>query len=188
MRRMLLVATMAGVLAAQTPAPLPVDALKNYLGLQDSQIQSLRQFQQQHFQAVRPLIAELAAKHEALREQLDRGSADAAALGKALLEIESLRKRLADAHTAARNQALGVLTGDQRAKLEALEQARKLAPAIRQAEALGLLAPAGPQGWPRPGLGWLGPEWRPAAARLQARPLAGTGPMRGLRRVPSLPQ
>ncbi len=190
-RRMLLVATMAAALAAQAPAPPGPDALKSYLGLQDSQIESLRQLRQQHAQATQSMLAELAAKQQALREQLDRGSTDAAALGKALLEIESLRKRLTDASQALRTQAVGVLTGDQRAKLEALEQARKLEPAIRQAEALGLLAPLAPDLWPGPaplrGRG-LGLEFGPGLAPLRGRSPEGAGPMRGPRQVPPLPQ
>lgn len=186
MRWMLLAATVAGLLAAQAPAPVPADALKAYLGLQDSQIESLRQLHQQHAQAMRSMMAELVAKQQALREQLDRGSTDATALGKALLEIESLRKRLMQAHEAVRNQALNLLTSEQRAKLDSLEQARKLEPAFRQAEALGLLAPPAPNAWP--GLRGRGPGLGPGIMPWRGRSPATPGPMQGFRRVPSLPQ
>ncbi|MGB9604490.1 MAG: periplasmic heavy metal sensor, partial [Bryobacteraceae bacterium] len=141
MKRLILaMATVAGMLMAQVPGPPGLDALKTYLNLQDSQIQSLRQLRQQQIQATQAMFQELAGKQQALRQQLGSGVADAAALGKALLDIEALRKRIADTTATYRTQALNVLTGEQRTKLAALEQAQKLEPAVRQAEAIGLLA------------------------------------------------
>ncbi|MCS7315230.1 MAG: hypothetical protein RMI94_04810 [Bryobacterales bacterium] len=185
---MLLVATLAGALAAQAPFPTATDALKSYLGLQDSQIESLRQLRQQQTQAIQSLVAELAARQRALREQLDRGVTDTAALGRALLEIEGLRKRLTEVENAARNQALAILSSDQRAKLDALEQARKLEAAVRQAIALGLLAPPTIEPWPGPGVRGFGPEAGPGFGPWRDSSADGVAPMRGLRRVPPLPR
>lgn len=184
--RMLLAATVAGALAAQAPAPTPAQALTSYLGLQDSQIESLRQLHRQHAQTMQAMMAELTAKQRALREQLDRGSTEPMALGKALLEIESLRKRLMQAQEAVRSQALNLLSSGQRAKLDALEQARKLEPAVRQAEALGLLEPTALDPWLGTGLRGGGPG--PAPGLLRGRSPADAGLPRGLRGLPPLPQ
>lgn len=159
------------VLGAQTP---PLDSVKSYLGLQDSQMQSLQQLRQQQFQAVHSALSELATKQQSLREQLDRGSTDAAALGKLLLEIEGVRKRIAQTQQSYVSQALNVLTAEQKSKLAALEQALKLEVAARQAVALGLLAPPEPEpGVPAPR--WFGPGSAGAAPRMGPRGL-GTGP------------
>ena len=189
-RTPVLVAAVAGMLAAQAPVPPGVDALKSYLNLQDAQIQALQQLRQQEIQATQALFAELASKQQSLREQLDRGSTDAAALGKLLLDIEALRKRLVQSHETFRTQALGVLTAEQKTKLAALEEARKLQPAIRQAEALGLLAAPDPGVLPGPGMRGFGRDFQaaPALAPREGRVPARAMPMRSPRGIPPLPQ
>lgn len=181
--RMLLIVTLATLLVAQMPPPAATDQIRAYLNLQDSQIQALVQLQQQQRQAAQSLLSELAAKQQTLRDQLDRGSSDAAALGKLLLETEALRKRLNDIHTSYRTQAVSLLTPEQKTKLAALEQALKLEPALRQALALGLLSPPEAAGLAGPvirGFGrgpipeGLGPMRAPGAAA----PGLGPGPMR----------
>ena len=190
LRAIALVTTVAGMLLAQAPAPLRWDALKNYLNLQDSQIQSLQQLRQQEMQALRPLATELAARYRSLREQLDRGSTDAAALGKLLLEAEAVRKRLIQTRDSYRNQALNVLTAEQKNKLASLEQARKLAPVIWQAQALGLLAPPEPGQMPGPGLRGLGRGFgvMPGGPLGPGRFVGRRPAMATPQRVPPLPQ
>jgi len=188
-RTPVLVAAVAGMLAAQAPVPPGVDALKSYLNLQDAQIQALQQLRQQKIQATQALFAELASKQQSLREQLDRGSTDAAALGKLLLEAESVRKRLIQTRDSYHNQALNVLTAEQKNKLASLEQARKLAPVIWQAQALGLLAPPEPGEMLGPGLRGLGRGFgmmpgAPGPGRFAGRRPAMAAPQR----VPPLPQ
>jgi len=114
---MLPVLALASGLAAQTP---PGDALKSYLNLQDAQIQTLQQIRQQQMQAAQSAFSELAAKQKALRDQLEAGSTDAAALGKLLLEAEAVRKRVQQIHDTYRAQAVNVLSAEQKTKLAAL--------------------------------------------------------------------
>jgi len=145
-----------GPVTPPTP-PAPAE-LKAYLGLSDSQIQALRQIRQQEGEALRSLHDEMAQKQKTLRDQLQAGSTDAAALGRLLLDIQSLRKRIEDAEKTFRDQAANQLTADQKTKLKALEEAAKLQPAIGQAAGLNLLTPPAPtQGEPRdPGMGPMG--------------------------------
>jgi len=177
--RMLPVLALASGLAAQTP---PGDALKSYLNLQDAQIQTLQQIRQQQMQAAQSAFSELAAKQKALRDQLEAGSTDAVALGKLLLEAEAVRKRVQQIHDTYRAQAVNVLSAEQKTKLAALEQAQKLAPAIAEATALGLLNPPempGFRGAGMPGIGpGLGPMRRPAAPGMAP----GAAPLR--QRIP----
>lgn len=118
-----------------------VDQVKSYLTLTDAQVQSLQQLQQQQREATRATHEEIGTKMRALREAVAEGSTDASALGRQLLEIEALRKKIEQSLTTYRTQAAATLTADQKTKLAALDSAAKLQPTIGQATALGLLTP-----------------------------------------------
>lgn len=151
MRIAMLTIALAATLAAQGPgrggfgfgpggAP-GIDQVKSYLGLTDAQVQSLQQLQQQQREATRATHEEIGTKSRALHEAIAGGSADAASLGRQLLEIEALRKKIEQSLTTYRAQAAATLTADQKTKLTALDTAAKLQPTIGQAASLGLLAP-----------------------------------------------
>jgi Spy/CpxP family protein refolding chaperone len=137
--RFLLPIAFAGALAAQTPAPQAAGGLKAYLGLSDQQVTELRQLRKSEFQAVRPMFQDMRTKAMALRNLLKTSNPDPAAVGQATLALKTEREQIAAATANYRNQAVQKLTPDQQAKLQALAQARKLAPDFRQASALGLL-------------------------------------------------
>jgi Spy/CpxP family protein refolding chaperone len=144
---MLTIATLACGLYAQMPGrpgmrggSPPVDELKQYLALTDAQVQALQQIRQQQAQANQSTFQEMAQKRQALQTQIRAGSNDAAALGKLLIDIEALRKRVADSDDVYQAQSVAVLTADQKTRLNALVEARKLQPVIGQAASLGLLA------------------------------------------------
>lgn len=118
-----------------------IDDVKAHLSLTDAQVQSLQQLQQQQREATRATREEIRAKAKALRESVAGGSSDAAALGRQLLEIEALKKKIEQSLTTYRAQAAATLTADQKTKLAALDAAAKLQPTIGQAVVLGLLAP-----------------------------------------------
>ncbi len=83
---------------------------------------------------------------QALRELLESENPDPAEVGRLVLELRNLRERVREVraafHEAVRNYVKNTLNRAQ--ELEALEEAAKLIPAIRQAGALGLLGPMGP--------------------------------------------
>ena len=127
------------------------DLVKAFLTLTDSQIQGLQQLRTQTGDALQSIHQEIQQKQTTLQEQLSKGSTDAAALGKLLLDIEALRKRVTQTEETLHNQALGTLTAAQKAKLTALEDAVKLQPVIGQAAGLQLLTPPQlPMGGPGP--------------------------------------
>ena len=153
----LAVTAMATCLAQGPGAPLSprFDELKTYLGLTDSQIQSLQQLQTQQGQAMQAIHQEIQQKQTALRDALKAGSTDAAALGRLLLDIENLRKRIEQGQTSYQDQARNVLSETQKTKLKALEEAAKLREEIQEATMLRLLTPpaVGPGVAGGPGMG-----------------------------------
>jgi Spy/CpxP family protein refolding chaperone len=156
-----------GAPGATPPAP-QFDELKAYLNLTDSQIQSIQQAQQKAMESQRTVFEQIRTKHQALRDLLDKGTSDAAAVGKAMLEIHALQKQAQQARTTTGAQLVGFLTTEQKTKLAALEQAARLQPAIHQAIMLGLLAPAEP---PAGGFGPLR-QFAPVRQGFGARALA----------------
>jgi Spy/CpxP family protein refolding chaperone len=148
----------AAVSFAQPPSGAPAfTELKTYLNLSDTQITSITAANSAARTANRTLADQAHTKQQALQTAIANGSNDAAAIGKAVLEIAAIRKQLAAAHTKLREQATSFLSADQKTKLKALEDAEKLRPAIGQAHALELLAaPTGGPGQRGPGTGGPG--------------------------------
>ena len=141
---------------AEAPGPQSFTDVKAYLNLTDAQIQQIQAARQQSFDSAKTLQSQIQTKDQALRDLLDKGSTDSAAIGKAMLEINALRKQVKAVMDATQVRAVSFLSADQKTKLKALEDAAKLQPAIGQAAGLGLLQP--PQGVPGgPGMGFDGP-------------------------------
>jgi Spy/CpxP family protein refolding chaperone len=128
---------------AQQRQPGP-GRMKSQLSLTDSQLQSMRSLREQQRQSMQASMEELHTKERSLRDQLKAGSTDAAALGRLMIDIEATRKRAEASRQSVREQVLAALTPDQKAQLKTLEEARKLGPAIREAEMMGLLDPPAP--------------------------------------------
>ncbi|MBI4877114.1 MAG: periplasmic heavy metal sensor [Acidobacteria bacterium] len=134
-----------------------LDEVKAMLNLTDGQIVQIQAAQKQAMDKVSAVRTQLFEKSKALRDLRAKGSPDAAALGKLTQEIDALRKQIQDAREAGQKAAVNLLTGEQKAKLAALEAAAKLRPAIQEAMALGLLTPPdAPAAGMRGGLGGMG--------------------------------
>jgi len=121
-----------------------VDALKAYLGLTDAQVQSLTSIQQQQQQAVKGVFEQIQTKETSLHDLLDKGGADAATIGKLMLDIDTLRKQAHTAGGASGDEVKALLTADQKTKLAALAEAAQVMPAVHEAMMLGLVAPPAP--------------------------------------------
>ncbi len=127
--------------AIGAPAAPTFDAVKAYLGLTDGQITSIQTAQKAAADGAKTLVDQIQTKEKALRDALDKGVTDASVVGKAVLEIESLRKQIESSMKAAHTQFVNLLTADQRTKLAKLDEAARLRAEIGQAGALGLLEP-----------------------------------------------
>lgn len=136
------------------PQPPPdFSALKSFLNLTDAQVRQMQQAREkagkdaaEKEQALRPQIHE---KRNALADLMEKDNPDATAVGKAMLEIRALERQIRAAHEALRNSELSLLTGEQKTKFKAIQDAANLPAATREAQMLGLLPGAPPQG-PRP--------------------------------------
>jgi len=119
---------------------------KSQFPLTDSQRQNLSSLRDQHRQSTDASLQGLHPKERSLRDQLKAGNTDAASLGRLLIDIEASRKQVEASRQSFREQMISTLTADQKARLKVLEDARSLAPAIHEAERLGLLDGPSPFG------------------------------------------
>ena len=115
--------------------------VQSYLNLTAAQISSLQQLRQSEMAALKPIFQQAGPLRQSLRTQEQSSSADAAEVGKLVLSLRSLEQQAAPIRSSFQQQALAVLTADQKTKLAALESAAALMPAIHEATALNLLTP-----------------------------------------------
>ena len=125
-------------------------ALKTYLNLTDSQLQSLENVQNSRNQAVQAIYSQISQKYMALNSLLSSGAGTAVQLGQFLLDIQALQKQLPTTDTPYKTQARNVLTADQTAKLPMLSQALQLQTTAWQAIGLLLIDSPTPSGTPMP--------------------------------------
>jgi Spy/CpxP family protein refolding chaperone len=146
--RMLLPIAFAAALAAQvttTPGSNPgtnanrFSQIQTYLGLSSAQLTSLEQIRQSEAQALQTLRQTLSTKEQALRTLLNGTSPDPAAVGQAVLDVQSTRQQIQQQRQQFRTQAVAVLNADQQSKLQNLTQAQQLMPDIGEAAALDLI-------------------------------------------------
>ena len=128
-----------------------VEAIRQYLGLTDDQIRQIQKARDAARTSTQDVAEQLRAKETEMRGQLESGGADASAVGRLALDIDALRSQMKQAADTARQNVLALLTPEQTAKLQALEEAATLRPAVDEAAGLGLLDQAPPPGPPPAG-------------------------------------
>ncbi len=170
-KAILLAATLSAPMLLAQPGPGPrgprmanLDAVTQYLGLTDQQVTDLQTARKDFFtNELRPIMEQIHEKQQTLREEMQRDAPNAAIVGQLQVDIAALRDQIKAKHGAQVEQLRSTLTDEQKTKLDALQQAAELLPAIQEARGLSLLAaPAGGMG---PGAGGM-----------------GFGPMRGMAR------
>lgn len=125
---------LGAVLSAQVPD------LKAVLNLSDSQIQSLVQLQQQKPQTLQPLVQQMEQDQQKLQQLLGTNP-DPAAVGRLVIEINTIRGQVQQVVSSFQQQALNILLPDQRNQVQSLGEVLRLHSAAQQAVALGLLTP-----------------------------------------------
>jgi Spy/CpxP family protein refolding chaperone len=170
----ILLATLLSAPLLAQPGPGPhgphgqanLDALKQVLELSDQQVADLKAARESFFtNELRPIMQQIREKRQALREEMQKESPNAAIVGQFQVETAELAKQIKAKHAAQAEQLRASLTDAQKAKLTQLQQAAELMPAVHQARALSLIDP--PEG---------GFEGRGFGRRM------GFGPMRALGR------
>lgn len=145
---------LAGALSATTllaqPGPGPrgprgqanLDALKEVLELTDQQIEDLKTARQSFAQdELHPIMLQIREKRQALRAEMQQSSPNASIVGQLQVEIAELGNQVKAKHAEQSEQLRAMLTDSQRIKLDELQAAAKLLPAIQQARRLMLFDP-----------------------------------------------
>jgi Spy/CpxP family protein refolding chaperone len=115
--------------------------LKDYLALTGAQQKALEELQAAMRVKARASVAELEEKQKALRTRLASGDLDPFAVGKLVIEMEVAKNKAEATSEELRSMAMRHLTDAQKARLQALEEARALQPVVREAIGMFLLAP-----------------------------------------------
>jgi Spy/CpxP family protein refolding chaperone len=88
------------------------------LGLSEQQQAQVKAIREKNREALEPLMDDTRRAHEAFREALEAGNADATTVGQAALAMRAAQEKLHNAHKAVFEQIKAVLTPEQLAKLE----------------------------------------------------------------------
>ena len=129
----------AQVVTPLPPIPAPSTALMQYLGLSPTQLQALQDVQRSRTAADQATYKQINDKQMAINNLIASGSSDALMIGQLTLDISNLRKQLLTSGAPFRDQALAVLTPDQKNKLSGLTSALQLQPAAYQAITMNLI-------------------------------------------------
>ena len=130
------------------PPVQPFNELKQHLALTDAQLKQLQDILAQKTKATQAVYEQMRAKQTELDNLLNANSNDSARIGQLTIEIHRLRRQLPLPSDPYRQQALAVLSAEQRTKLGPLDQAMKLSAPAHQAMSLSLIE-APPPGQPR---------------------------------------
>ncbi len=151
--RLIVITLSASALFAQGPGgprmhgmAAKTTEVQSYLNLTDAQIASLKQLRQSEMAELKPIFQQIGPLRQSLRTQEQSSGADATAVGKLVLSIQTLEQQAAPIRASFQQQALAVLTAAQKTQLTALQNAAALMPAIHEAAALNLLTPAKGEG------------------------------------------
>ena len=131
---------------------LQTEQLEKHLGLTPDHVVALKEARNQHGQQVRALQREIFQKRREMNTELQGDNPNTAVIAQFLVDIEGLNKQVESLREEFRQQTLATLGDEQKAALAALEQAKALQSAIRQAAMFGLLEDSGGPG-PRFGRG-----------------------------------
>ena len=129
----------AQVVTPLPPIPAPSTALVQYLGLSAAELQQLQDVQKSRTAADQATYKQINEKQMTINNLIAAGSNDALQIGQLTLDISNLRKQLLTSDAPFRDQALAVLTPDQKNKLSGLTSALLLQPAAYQAISMNLI-------------------------------------------------
>ena len=120
--------------------PTP-DALQDYLQLTDLQLDELRTVAAELREAVRPIQQQIRDKQRELRAELRQEVSNTGLVGQIEVDIENLKNEAAAIRTGFMVRSRALLTSDQVAALDALENALALMAPAMQAARANLIAP-----------------------------------------------
>ena len=95
------------------------------LDLTDAQKTQMKQIRESHSQNLRPLMEQIRAKRQELRQASQGGTFNEALVTQKLSEIAPLEAKLMGEQSRTHQEMLSVLTADQKTKLEQLRAQQK---------------------------------------------------------------
>lgn len=95
------------------------------LDLTDAQKTQMKQIRDSHSQSLRPLMEQVRAKRQEIRQARESGTFNEALVTQKLNEIAPLEAKLIGERTRVHQEMLSVLTADQKAKLDQSRAERK---------------------------------------------------------------
>jgi protein CpxP len=95
------------------------------LDLTDAQKEQMKSIRESHSQTVRPLMEQIRAKRQEIRQASEGGSFNEALVAQKLSEIAPLEAKMMGERSRLHQQMLSVLTAEQKAKLEQAREQRK---------------------------------------------------------------
>lgn len=95
------------------------------LDLTDAQKAQMKQIRQSHSQNLRPLMEQIRAKRQEIRQASQGGTFNEALVAQKLSEIAPLEAKLMGERVRLHQETLSVLTAEQKAKLEQSREQRK---------------------------------------------------------------
>lgn len=145
-RTILLTAALSATTLLAQPGPrgpraeANLDALKEVLELTDQQVTDLKAARQTFFESeLQPIMQQVREKHQALRAEMQQDTPNASIVGQLHTEIAELRNQVKAKHAEHAEQLRATLTDAQRLKLDELQAAASLLPAVQQARRLSLI-------------------------------------------------
>ena len=121
--------------------PPPPDALQDYLQLTDLQVDELRNVAVELREAVRPIQQQIRDKQRELRAELRQEVPNTGLVGQIEVDIGNLKNEVAAIRADSKVRSRALLTSDQLAALDALENALSLMRPAMQAARANLIAP-----------------------------------------------
>ncbi|HEV2718686.1 MAG TPA: Spy/CpxP family protein refolding chaperone [Thermoanaerobaculia bacterium] len=118
--------------------PPPVTAVVAVLELNNDQVQSLLTMVQARDAALRPLAEELQRHQQMLEQLLQSPDADAATVGRVVLETRAFTAKIGEVRAQANAQFEQVLTPEQSAKLQHIREAAAIQNVVNAFRAVGL--------------------------------------------------
>lgn len=103
------------------------------LDLTDAQKAQLKQIHENHRQEIAPIVEQIRAKRQEMRTAQENGTVNEALVAQKLTEIAPLEAKLVSARARIRQESLGVLTAEQKAKLDQMREQAKARWAERRA-------------------------------------------------------
>ena len=95
------------------------------LDLTDAQKAQMKQIRESHSQSLRPLMEQIRAKRQEIRQASEGGTFNEALVAQKLGEIAPLEAKLMGERSKLHQETLAVLTAEQKAKLEQSREQRK---------------------------------------------------------------